>query len=471
MTAFFDSGRIHELESLEELYESKKFTFAVIYGRRRVGKTSLISEFIDRGDKKAIRFTATENTNVENIKRFSRSVLSVFPRPSTLGNMPSWEGALDYIVEQAKGEKLIISIDEYPYLAKAYPPLSSEIQRHIDLVLQHTNIMLILCGSSMSFMENQVLGYQSPLYGRRTAQYKIGPLDYYDSAEFFDNASIEDKLLGYAVTGGVPHYLSTISDAETVETGIADAFFKKKGLLYEEPNNLLKQELREPAMYNAIISVIANGATKLNEISSKVGEEDRKVAVYTKNLIDLGIIEKETPMFANNNRSSIYRIKDNMYRFWYRFVPENVTLIDAGYRNIYQDIVRPHISDFMGSVFEEVCAQYLMRLNIKDELPFLFTKIGRWWGGNPITKKETEIDVVASSADNNRIIIGECKWRNREAGTEVYTDLMEKAALFPEKDIHYYVFSRSGFTEGLRKEAEKNEKLTLVGLSDIFRVE
>ncbi|MCL2607061.1 MAG: ATP-binding protein [Methanomassiliicoccaceae archaeon] len=468
MATFLDSGRIFELRSLEKLYNRDEFTFAVVYGRRRVGKTSLISEFINRDNKKAIRFTATENTSTVNLENFSQSVFSVFPKFSSLGRFPSWESAFDYIVEQSEGRKLIVFIDEYPYLAKAQPSISSEIQRYIDLVLQDTNIMLILCGSSMSFMENQVLGYQSPLYGRRTAQYKIKPLDYYDSAEFFMNASIEDKLLGYAVTGGIPQYLNTISKSPTVEEGIKDAFFSKDGFLYEEPQNLLKQELREPAMYNAIITAIANGATKMNEIALKVNEKDNKVATYIKNLIDLGILEKNVPMLSKGGRSGIYRIKDNMYRFWYRFVPGAFTLIDNRYEHTYEEKVRPFVNDFMGHVFEDVCMQYLTRLNVKDRLPFLFTDIGKWWGGNPITKKETEIDIIASSGD--KLILGECKWRNKKFGPDTYKGLKERAAMFIDKDIHFFIFSRSGFTVSLTEEAEKDDRLTLVGLNDLFNI-
>ncbi|MDR0309467.1 MAG: ATP-binding protein [Candidatus Methanoplasma sp.] len=470
MEMFFENGRIHELRSLEKLYQSDEFTFAVVYGRRRVGKTSLINEFIKRGSKKAVCFTATDDTNLVNLENFSQSVFSTYPELSFLGDFRSWEASLDFIVKQADGEKLIIYIDEYPYLAKAYPPISSQLQRYIDLVLLKTNIMLILCGSSMSFMENQVLGYQSPLYGRRTAQYRIKPLDYYDSAEFFGDAGIEDKLLGYAVTNGIPKYLSVISKPGDVGTGINDAFFTRDGFLYEEPYNLLKQELREPAMYNAIIAAIANGATKLNVIASKVGEKDSKVANYIKNLIDLGILSREVSMLANNDRSGIYTVEDSMYRFWYRFVPKTVTQIESGVDNIYEKTVKPFVDDFRGPVFEDVCMQYLLRLNAGDRLPFLFDSIGRWWGGNPITKKEEEIDIVASSAAEKDVILGECKWQNKEAGADIYAGLKEKAALFADKKIHYYIFSRSGFTAGLRKEAEEDDRLTLVGLDDLFRV-
>jgi AAA+ ATPase superfamily predicted ATPase len=470
MKQFYDSGRTHELNSLDELYNKDGFAFAVVYGRRRVGKTSLIDEFVKRGKKKAIRFTAVENTDVMNRARFSRSIFSVYPTLSKITSFPSWESAFDYIVEQAKGEKLILEIDEYPYIAKAYPPISSELQAYIDLVLQNSNIMLILCGSSMSFMENQVLGYQSPLYGRRTAQYQIGPLDYYDSAEFFAKASLEDKLLGYAVTGGVPQYLSVISEAADIGKGIDKAFFTKEGFLYEEPQNLLKQELREPAVYNAIITAVANGATKLNDIAAKVKEPDSKVSKYIKGLIELDIIEKEISMFAQNERNGIYRIKDGMYRFWYRFVPDVVMLIENRRDRIYEREVSQFVSEFMGHAFEDICKQYLIRLNVGDKLPFLFKEIGRWWGGNPITKKETEIDIIASSSNGKKVIIGECKWQNTLADVSIYANMKERAAMFADKEIYFFIFSKTGFTEGLMKEAERNDRLTLVGLKDLFNV-
>jgi AAA+ ATPase superfamily predicted ATPase len=468
MRQFFDSGRIRELQSLEELYDRKEFSFAVIYGRRRIGKTSLIGEFIRRGNKKAIRFTATENTDIVNRENFSQSVFSVYPELSTIGCFPTWESALTYIANQSKSEKIVVEIDEFPYLAKSNQAISSEIQKSIDNILQNTNILLILCGSSMSFMENQVLGYQSPLYGRRTSQYRIMPLDYYDSAEFFYKASLQDKLLGYAVTGGVPQYLNEISRFSSIEVGIASTFFTKNGFLYEEPQNLLKQELREPALYNTIITAIAGGATKLGEIATKVKEPDSKIAKYIRNLIALGILEKEFSIFAKNDRSGIYCIKDNMYRFWHRYVPGMVTLIENGYDHIYEKRIKSFIPEYMGRVFEAVCRQYLLRLNVRDCLPFLFDEIGRWWGGNPITKKETEVDIVAVAKDS--IIVGECKWQNEEMGQRVYNDLREKAAMFTGRDVYYFLFSKSGFTPALIEAGVRDNRLTLVSLDDLFHI-
>ena len=471
MEKFYDRGRMHELRSLEELYMRNEFTFAVIYGRRRVGKSALIREFLRRGNKKAIMFTAAESTDNENLEDFSQSIYKmIHPELGSHGVFRSWDGAFEYIAEASKKEKAVVVIDEYPYLAKARPSISSELQRCMETTMAGTDIMLILCGSSMNFMENQVLGYQSPLYGRRTAQYKIEPLDYYDSAEFFGSAGAEDKLLGYAATGGIPQYLNVISRKGTVAEGIEDAFFDKSGFLHEEPYNLLKQELREPAVYNAIIGAIASGATKLNEIAGKVKEDMSKVSKYLGVLINLGIIKREVPMLSEKNAKGVYTICDDMYRFWYRFVRKETALIKKGAPNIFDEKVRPFIQDFMGPVFEEVCREYLWRLNIKKKLPFMFSDIGRWWGGNPITKTETEIDIVAASAAKKDMIIGECKWQKEKVGPEVYNGLKEKAVLFPEKNIRYFLFSKAGFKPDLKKEAERDNRLTLVTLNDLFSI-
>ncbi|MDR3293580.1 MAG: ATP-binding protein [Clostridiales bacterium] len=472
---FHTLGRKRELDALNKAYDKDGFNFSVVYGRRRVGKTSLINEFLQEGRKKVIFYTATEQNNLSNLQDFSEAVFSVYPEGRAIVDVfPSWDKAFEYIAKQAKDEKLVLVIDEYPYLAGANKSISSILQRQIDTVFCKQNIKLILCGSSMSFMENQILGYQSPLYGRRGDQYKIEPLDYYDSAEFFDdteefvNVTYEEKLLGYAVTGGIPQYLNIIKAQGSVETGIKENFFGKFGYLYEEPQNLLKQELREPAVYNTIIAAIANGATKLNEIATKSGEENAKCNKYLKGLVDLGIVEKENPIDTNKERNGVYRIKDHMYRFWYRFVPENVTNIESGKMEfIYRERVEPYLNEYMGHAFEDICKQYMLRRNIAETLPFVFDKIGRWWGSNPKLKQEEEIDLVAVS--RNKALFCECKWRNEKADLRILKELKRKAELLCDyTEKCYCVFSKSGFTDALKQEA--CDSVLLIDLADLFDV-
>ena len=206
------------------------------------------------------------------------------------------DAALDELTTLSKEERIVFVVDEYPYLAKAKPAISAMLQHIIDHKWTESKMYLILCGSSMSFMENQVLGNESPLYGRRTAQFKIEPLDYKETAVFHPHLPAEENSLIYGITGGVPHYINKLDVKGSVDEALLDNFFNRSSYLYEEPGNLLKQELREPAIYNAIIKAIAEGASRMNDIKLKVGEENSIVSKYLKTLIDLGIVKKETPI-------------------------------------------------------------------------------------------------------------------------------------------------------------------------------
>lgn len=239
-------------------------------------------------DKEHFFYIAIEQNDKAALESFSEIVMQRYPSAKSIIDVfPSWDKAFEYIAAQSGNERLILAIDEYPYLAGSNPSISSVLQKHIDTSFKKSNLFLLLCGSSMSFMENQVLGYKSPLYGRRTAQFKIEPFDYFDSSLFFKDATNAEKVLDYGAAGGIPQYLGILAEESNVEKGIGGSFFKKTGALYEEPENLLKQELREPAVYNSIISAIAHGATQLNEISTKSGEESKKCSKYLKTLIDL----------------------------------------------------------------------------------------------------------------------------------------------------------------------------------------
>lgn len=459
-------GRNDELSELNSIYHKEGFRFVVIYGRRRVGKTSLINEFCKGKDH--IFYIAIEQNDKAALESFSDIVIQRYPSAKSMIDVfPSWDKAFDYIADQSANERVILAIDEYPYLAGSNPSISSIIQKHIDTSFKKSNIFLLLCGSSMSFMENQVLGYKSPLYGRRTAQFKIEPFDYFDSSLFFRDASNVEKVLAYGAAGGIPQYLGIIAEEPNVEIGIREGFFKKSGALYEEPENLLKQELREPAVYNSIISAIAYGATRLNEISTKSGEESKKCSKYLKTLIDLQIVEKEVPQGKKTERNSIYKLKDNMFRFWYRFIPKNITNIESGLgEQILKSRVLPVISDYLGRIFEDICIEYLLRCNKAMTLPFLFNSIGRWWGSNPETKTQEEIDILAEYEEN--AIFGECKWKNQPVGLTVINDLIRKSMIFSQyKNKTYILFSKVGFTKELMIKAQEMENLKLVHLDQM----
>ena len=461
-------GRKDELTELNSLYLQKGFRFVVIYGRRRVGKTALITEFI-RG-KDNIFYISIEQNDKAALESFSAKVLERFPAvASALDCFSSWDKAFAYITEQARDNRIVLAIDEYPYLASGNPSISSVLQKNIDSVFQSTNMFLILCGSSMSFMENQVLGYKSPLYGRRSAQFRIEPFDYYDAGLFFPAAPDEDKMLAYAVCGGIPQYLKTLAKYGSVDEGICECFLKKSGVLCEEPENLLKQELREPAVYNTLISAIAGGSSKLNEISTKSGEDNKKCSKYLKSLLDLRIVKKEYPYGSKTERNGIYALCDNMFRFWYRFIPQNITNIESGLgKRVYDDRILPLLSAYVGRIFEDACREFMLRKNRSSFFPFMLNGAGRWWGTNQETKSQEEIDIIAD--DENRAIFGECKWSDTVVGMDVMNELRKKCEIFKKyEDKNFIIFSKNGFQQSVKNYSIEHG-VRLVELKDLYNI-
>lgn len=246
----------------------------------------------------------------------------------------------------------------------------------------------------MSYMEDHVLAYKAPLYGRRAAQMKILPFDFEETGRYLKNFSDIEKACIYVIVGGTPQYLLQINDKMSLEDNIKNTFLNSNSALYEEPENLLKQEVREPALYNAIITAIATGSSKMSEISGKVGEITNVCSIYLKNLISLGVVEKELPYGDNASRKAIYSIADNMFRFWFRFVPKYNSIIARSAADLAYSHIKPFLSEYMGKVFEDICKQYLWKL-LSGECPIEFTSLGRWWDNNPKKKCEIEIDILA----------------------------------------------------------------------------
>lgn len=444
------AGRKKELKKLESMYAGSDFQFAVLYGRRRVGKTTLIAEFIK--NKQAISYISIEGTMKENLDGLSHAVMRWRGIDAVYGDFETLFQDIDRI---SKKERLIFAIDEYPYLAASYSGISSVIQKHIDSCWKDSRLFLILCGSSMSFMENQVLGYKSPLYGRRTAQFKIRPFTFFEAREMLGGFAPEEQAILYGVTGGVPEYLSRIGNHMSVDENLISLFFDDNGTLFEEPVNLLKQEMREPASYHSVIAAIAGGASKLNEISVKTGLESSACSNFMTSLIQIGIVEKERPVTEKeSSRKTIYHLQDSMFLFWYRFVRPNTTAIAMGTGEfLYTEYIKPQINSFMGNIFEDICRQYLYRPDVYQSLPFFFGKLGRWWGMNAAKKREEEIDIVALGED--KMLFGECKWRNGKVDACVMQTLLERGELFACPEKYYFVFSKSGFDAGTDSLAEQ----------------
>ncbi|MFI3213487.1 MAG: ATP-binding protein [Eubacteriales bacterium] len=463
-------GREQELTKLNKAYQGNGFEFAVFYGRRRVGKTTLINEFLR--NKPSAYYMAAEGTKEENLKGLTTAIISsVQGFPTATVSYGDFDSLLQYIDQLAQtGNRFVIAIDEYPYLAASYPAISSLIQRHIDQCWKDSKLFFILCGSSMSFMDEQVLGYKSPLYGRRTSQFKIRPFTFFETKKMLPNYNSEDQAILYAVTGGVPEYISRIDLALSVDENIINLFFDESGRLFEEPSNLLKQELKEPASYHSIITAIASGASRMNEIATKTGLESSGCSNQITTLISLGIVKKEYPITESaQGKKTIYRLQNSMFLFWYRFVRPNASSIVRGMgTQVYTSQVKPYLNHFMGLVFEEMCIQYLYLPEVFETLPFVLGNVGRWWGKNKQEKRQEEIDIM--SVNENQALLCECKWRNEMQDSDVIETLVQRGNLFFYPQKYFYVFSKSGFTEHAKIKAKELDNVVLVSYEEMWKM-
>ena len=474
--------REKELSILNEHYQKRGLECVVIYGRRRMGKTALINEFVK--DKPTIYFPAL-NTNAKgNLAAFSKTVhLYMHPDVAESPVYRSFDDVFSEITRIARSsERVILVIDELPYLAKSDDSIPSRLQHLLDHEWAETGLFLILCGSSMSFMEKEILSEKGPLFGRSTALLEIEPLSYLETARFHPELSSHENALIYGITGGVPHYINKLDVRGSIKEALLENLFNPSSYLFEEPENLLKQELRELPIYNAILTVIANGATRQFDIGDKAGIERNVCSKYLQVLCELGIIHKAEPIVNQFSgqmiyRKTVYRITNHFLRFWYSFVPRNMLAITSGtIERTYETAVESYLSAYMGLIFEDICRQYLILH--PERLPFPIADIGAWWGRQPGRHKEgpkeVKVDIVAVGAKENneherQFIIGSCKYRNEEIGVDEWHLLLDYASVFTngDDDCYYIIFSKSGFTKGL-KELADNGKVTLIGLDEIY---
>lgn len=463
-------GRKNELKTLQSMFEADGFQMAVIYGRRRIGKSTLIREFIK--DKHAVYFTATRAGLNANVEALGRAVLTVLAPDMNSLAFPGVDELLTFIGERCRQQRTIIVIDELSYFAEADKSFLSYMQKYIDEQWIYGQMMLIVCGSSVSFMEDEVLSEKSPLFGRRTGQIKLDAFDYLEAAEFVSGYSPEDKALCYGVTGGIAKYLSLIDDKLSIDDNIKQQFFSKTGYLYEEANNLLTQEFRNVSTYNDIITAIATGSDRINEIADKTHNDSTVVSHAAANLITTGIVEKQLAITnESNKRKVLYVLRDGMFRFWYKFVPNAMSLIELGLGDRYYDnVVKARLSEYMGSIFEDMCRYYTLRHGANGDFGCFITETGRWWGSDPKKKETTDIDVVGLDKLTKQAVLGECKYKNEPADKSVYDALTARNGLIDNSYsvCRYLLFSKSGFTDWVRDKAAEDSGLGLIELKDMY---
>ncbi len=459
-------GRESELGQLYELYESSSFEFAIVYGRRRVGKTTLLQEFAR--NKNAVFYPAQEKNDRLNLADFSEIIQLHFDGMKR-SPFQSWKEAFDYIGERARTKTAVI-IDEFPYIAGANASMKSMLQHAIDHSWKNNpNIMLVLCGSSMSFMETGVMGVNSPLYGRQTATLKVRPFDYLDSSKFFPSYSNEQRLIAYGILGGVPRYLETFDQSLSIRQNIAQKIVRNGTYLHSEPANLLRAELRETSIYNSILAAIARGYDRTIEISDYTDETPGKISKYLITLKALKLIEKVVPCgYPRNSRKSIYSITDNYLAFWFRYIFDN----GAYYSMLSDDAAAAQIENdlpnLMENVFKKTCCEYLTRKAGRGELPFVPDSIGRWWGTNPETKAKENVDILLLDHSGKEALFVKCKYASSPLSRAEYEDLKDAMLGFPEVErSHIALFSKSGYRESVEWEA-KQDGATLFTMDDLF---
>lgn len=448
---FYD--REAELDALETAYASPEAEYFVVYGRRRIGKTALLKEFCE--DRPHIYFLAAQESEQRQREKFVEQIAAhVDERPPRI---EGWEDALAYLAGKLQDERLLVVIDEFPYLVAENDSLPSYFQSFIDEQLSGTDSMLVLCGSSVSTMESEVLGHESPLHGRRTGQIDLQPFSFRDAREVI-TYEFEDAVQSFSVTGGTAMYLTQFDYDRSLGENIQQEILSPTAMLYNEPEFLLRTELRSPARYLSILEAIATGHTTPNEIAGATGVGSGPLSKYLQTLRRLRLITRETPVTASSKQSkrSRYTVDDEFLRFWFRFVEPNRSSIEEAPSMVYNGTIEPGLPDHVSSTFEDICQEAVWEA-VRQGVIGPYADIGRWWYG------EQEIDIVGLSPGDDRILFGECKWTADPVGYGLVDSLTEKAADVrwgpSDRTEEFALFSRSGFVDGLAEGVDDNWSL------------
>lgn len=439
-------GRNKELKELNKRYDSVKFEFGILYGTRRIGKTSLINEF--RKDKDHIYFQARQVSDYENITMFSAVIAEHFGLPKRY-RFNDFDECLSYINDNSNGKKLVLILDEYSYFDNSKNGYSSILQYYIDSKFKDKNIKLILSGSNVSFMKN-LMDKDAPLYQRQTFLIHLMKMPFSEAVLFLDGLDNDSKVKYLSLFGNSPYYLSMIDKKKTFDENVYDLLFSEYGTLQNATDSILSQTVRNQTVYNSLLLALAHRKRTIKDISNTVHEDDRKVEKYLSTLIDSEIVEKRES-FSGSKKMNYYVISDPLIRFWYMFIFNNKDAISLGFGEDIFHESKNDIEDFIAHAFEDVAISYMTQLNLDRKLGGHYSLFKNYKVDNSKLGRSIEIDGLAEREDN--LIVVECKYRKDKFNVSMLNHLKESVSIFNGyTNIEYYLFSRSGFEEKLKNE-------------------
>jgi len=457
---FIDRER--EMAFLQSEYDRSGSALVVLYGRRRVGKTTLIKAFIH--DKPAVYFLATEESEKQNRQAF-KDIIAHYTNNNLLQQavLDRWEPIFQALLDFRTDRKKVIILDEFQYLGKSEPAFPSIFQKIWDSILKDQSVMVILCGSLITMMESQTLNYNSPLYGRRTGQIRLKQILFEHFQAFYPGKTRRELIEYYAITGGVPKYIELFDHSADIFSAIQYNILDKSSFLFDEPYFLLQREVNEVGSYFNLIRTIAAGNQKLSKIAGNLELKQTGLTKYLRTLINLDILEREVPVTEDNPETSkrgLYKIKDNFLRFWFLFILPNISYIESGHEELAMQKIRQNlVTNHISYVYEDVCLEKMWQLNAENQWDFHFDHVGRWWDGN------NKIDIVALDRSGKDIIFGECKFCESKIGINILSSLEKKTESVIWKNTirqnHYILFSISGFTDELIAYAKTRPDLLL----------
>jgi len=451
-------GRQRELAELDAILNQKGAQFILVYGRRRVGKTTLILYWAERTGRPVIYWAATRDIPIQVRLDFTRALWSwAHPGSRAAPRFDTWADVFELAARLIGDQPAILIMDEFSYAAESDPSLSSNLQAAWDHLFKDRNATLILTGSHIGMMVN-LMGYQAPLYGRFTAQLPVDPFPFSALRDFLPQYTTAERVVVYAMAGGIPAYLERFNDTESIGANIQRLFIRRTGMFRSEPFLLIGDVIRrETQTYEAVLKAVATGHRTPSEIGTELGLASSYLSPYLKQLESLHLVERRIPATVPSQRrqsshSSRYHLADHYLRFYFRFIAPNLSLVERELTNLVWNRIREQFRAFVClTAFEELCREWTLAQARADRLPLRPEIVGSHWS------RDAQVDVVALNWQDKAILLGECKWGVEPVGRAVIRELLDKAPrVVPGKDwqVHYVFFARAGFTDAARAEAE-----------------